>query len=277
MLKFLWGILKNQSNKSDFWSHVDELRRRIIISLFFVFLFSILSFFFKNIIFDEIILKQISPDFFTYKALCYINNIFPSINLCVKSISNFHLINTEVGGQFRYHLVLSILCGFILASPFIFYQLWVFIRPSLYENELMIARKFIFYLTFLFLIGIAFGYFIISPLTLNFLLTYELSPNIENMISINSFVSTISVLSFSMGIVFELPILIYFLTKVKVINSKFLKKQRRIAFIVIFIIAGFITPSTDIFSQTLVGLPLYILFELGIIIAKKVERKYLLS
>jgi len=277
MWKFLWGLLKNQDNKSDFWAHANELKRRIIISLIFIFLFSIVSFFFKNIIFDEIILKQINPDFITYRVLCYINNFFPSLDLCVKSISNFQLINTEVGGQFRYHLVLSIISGFIIASPFIFYQLWAFIKPSLYKNELIIARKFVFYLTFLFLVGIAFGYFVISPITLNFLLTYELSPSIKNMISISSFVSIISVLSFSMGLVFELPILIYFLTKIKIINSEFLKKQRKIAIIIIFIIAGFITPSTDIFSQTLVGLPLYILFEFGIIIAKKVERNYPLS
>ena len=273
MWKFLWAIFKGSNENNNFWSHVDELRRRIIISLLFLILFSVLAFFFKNFIFDNIILSQTKSNFVTYKVLCKLNNIFPSLNLCFKPLFNFQIINTEVGGQFRYHLILSIVTGLIIASPFIFYQLWLFIKPSLYRHEFLLARKYVFYLTLLFLIGISFGYFVVSPITLNFLLSYELSSIIKNMISISSFVSTITILSFSMGLVFELPMMILLLTKLRIVTPEFLRKQRKLALIIIFIIAGFITPSTDIFSQVLVGLPFYILFEISILVSQNVKHK----
>lgn len=272
MWKFLWGIFEGSDKNNDFWTHADELRRRIIISLLFIVLFTVVSFSFKDFIFDHIILSQTESNFIAYKVLCELNNIFPSLNLCFQPLSNFQIINTEVGGQFRYHLILSIVSGLIISSPFIFYQLWLFVKPSLYKHELLLARKYVFYLTLLFLIGISFGYFVVSPITLNFLLSYEISPSIKNMISISSFVSTITILSFSMGLVFELPIMILLLTKLRIVTPEFLKKQRKIAIIIIFILAGFITPSTDIFSQILVGIPFYLLFEISISVSQSVKK-----
>ncbi|GAB4452969.1 MAG: twin-arginine translocase subunit TatC [Bacteroidales bacterium] len=270
MLKYLFGLFKSSQNlNADFWSHADELRRRLLISALFVLIFSIIAFFFKDFIFNKILLGQTQDSFITYKALCYLSRFFPDLNLCIHGVNNFQLINTEVGGQFRYHLMLSIVSGIIISVPFILNQLWAFIKPSLHINELIIARKFIFFLSLLFFIGIAFGYFIISPITLNFLLNYELSSFVKNMISISSFVSTITMLTFSMGIVFELPALIFFLTKMGIISPTLLIKGRKFAIIIIFIVAGFITPSTDMFSQMLVGLPIILLYEMGIIISKK--------
>ena len=191
--------------------------------------------------------------------------------LCVTKIP-LQLINTEIGGQFRYHIVISFAVGIILAFPFIMYQLWMFIKPALTDQERKQSRGIVFYITSLFTIGVLFGYYVIAPLTINFLASYELSPLIKNYITISSYISTVSVLSFSMGVVFELPLLILFLTKIGVITPKFLRKQRKYAYIIILIVAGFITPSTDMFTQVIVSIPLWLLYELSLILSLRAKK-----
>lgn len=256
----------------SFWEHVDELRVYLIRTVIAILVFSIVAFFFKGFIFDTIILGPKNADFVTYKVLCRIGDLMNVKTLCIEKFS-LNLINIELAGQFRYHLVISLVAGLILAFPFFAWQLWLFIKPALNNKELTYARGMVFYISGLFITGVMFGYYVIVPLVVNFLATYELSSQIQNQITVGSYISSVSVLSLSMGLVFELPVLVYFLSKIGMLAPKFLRKYRKHAIVIIFIIAGFITPSTDMFSQTLVALPLWMLYEISIFICKKVYKE----
>jgi sec-independent protein translocase protein TatC len=271
MSKFLFGGSKKKDEDLTFWGHLNQLRNYLIRSVLAILVLAIVAFFFRDFLFNTVILLPSNTEFITYRALCKIGTLINYDGLCLKQIS-LNLINIEIGGQFRYHLLISIIAGIVVAFPFIAWQLWLFVKPALKEAELKSARGFVGYISGLFLIGILFGYYIIAPLTINFLINYELSANIKNQITIGSYISMLSILTLSMGLVFELPVLVYGLTSIRILTSAFLRKYRRHAIVVIFILAGFITPSTDAFSQILVALPLYALFEISIFISKRVER-----
>lgn len=273
MLRFFFGSRKKNSDGSmTFWGHIDELRIYLFRSVVAVLLFSILAFLYKGFIFDTLIMSPSDTDFITYRVLCKLGKYINTDVLCFDPFT-LSLINIELGGQFRYHLLISIISGVIAAFPVFAYQIWMFIKPALKINELRYARGMVFYITGLFFTGVLFGYFVIVPLTVNFLATYELSELLKNQITIGSYISIVSVLTLSMGLVFELPVLVFFLTKIGLLTSAFLRKYRKYAIVIIFIAAGFITPSTDMFSQLLVALPLLFLYEISIIISKKVEAK----
>jgi sec-independent protein translocase protein TatC len=268
MFNFLFGFFKKKEDNLSFWGHVDQLRKYLMRSIIAIFAFAIVAFFYKDFIFNKIILLPSDTKFITYKAFCKIGTLLHFEDLCFKPYQ-LSLINTEIGGQFRYHLLISVIVGIIAAFPLIAWQMWLFVKPALKEKELKSSRGIIFYISGLFLFGVLFGYFLVCPLTINFLATYELSSNIKNLISISSYISILTILSLSMGIVFELPVLIYFLTKIELISSSFLRKYRRHSIIGIAILAAFITPSGDMFSMVLVGFPIWVLFEISIIISKK--------
>ena len=272
MLKYLFGFFKEKEYDSSFWGHVDILRKYIFRSIFTIFIFSILAFIYKDFIFNKVILLPGNTDFFTYRAFCYIGQQLGIEGFCFQSFK-ISLINTDIGGQFRYHLMISLISGIILSFPFMAYQLWLFVKPALSEKELKSSRGIIFYISLLFIFGVLFGYYLVSPLTINFLATYQLSAEIQNMITISSYISILSILTLSMGIVFELPVLIYFLTKIGLLSSQLLRKYRRHSIVVISILAAFITPSGDMFSMLLVGFPIWVLFEISIYVSKSVERR----
>jgi len=272
MFKFLFGFLNKKENDLSFWDHIDELRKYIFRSIFAIFLVSVLAFFYKDFIFNTIILLPSDTKFITYRIFCEIGYFLNLDGLCVQAF-HLDLINTELGGQFRYHIMISLFTGIIISFPFVIYQLWLFVKPALSEKELKSSRGIILYISALFLTGVFFGYFIVAPLTINFLATYELSSGIKNLISISSYISVLSILSISMGVVFELPALIYFLTKIGLLSSAFLRKYRRHTIVIISVLAAFITPSGDMFSMLLVGFPIWVLFEISIFVSKKVEKK----
>ena len=272
MFKFFPRALKNKSDNLSFWEHIDVLRFYIITSLIAIVLCAIAAFFFKSFLFDTVILGPSRDDFATYKVLCWFGRLLEMDELCVRNFK-MSFINIELGGQFRYHLLISVVSGFIVACPFIVWQLWLFIKPALYQKELKYGRKAVYYLTGLFLTGVLFGYYVVVPLSVNFLATYELSSQLVNQITIGSYISIVTTLTLSMGIVFELPILVFFLAKIGLLSPGFLTRNRKYAIVVIFIAAGFITPSSDMFSMILVALPLLVLFEISIIICKKVALK----
>lgn len=272
MLKYLFGFFKEKEEDSSFWDHVDVLRKYLFRSIFAILIFSILAFFYKDFIFNKIILLPGNTDFFTYQAFCFIGQHLGIDGFCFQPFK-VSLINTEIGGQFRYHLMISLIVGLILSFPFMAYQLWMFVKPALSDKELKSSRGIIFYISLLFIFGVLFGYYLVAPLTINFLATYQLSSDIQNMITISSFISILTILTLSMGIVFELPVLIYFLTKIGLLSSHLLRKYRRHSIVVIAILAAFVTPSGDMFSMVLVGFPIWILFEISIYVSKSVERK----
>jgi len=271
MFKFLFGFLKKKEQNSTFWGHLDVLRKYLFRSVIAIFVFAIIAFLYKDFIFNTIILLPSDTKFITYRAFCKIGTLLNFDGLCFRPFK-LNLKNTELGGQFRYHLMISAITGIIAAFPFIAWQLWLFIKPALKEKELKSSKGIILYISSLFFIGVLFGYFLVAPLTINFLATYELSSNINNLISISSYISILTILTLSMGIVFELPVLIYFLTKIDLLSSSFLRKYRKHAIVVIAILAAFITPSGDMFSMLLVGFPIWGLFEISIFVSKKVEK-----
>jgi sec-independent protein translocase protein TatC len=254
-----------------FTSHLDDLRKHLIRIVIVVTILTIAAFIFKRIIFEEILFAPKNTDFITYKAFCYLSTKLNIPALCMNP-DNFPLINLELAGQFRAHIIVSIIAGIILAFPYLIWELWRFIRPALKSNERKYSRSLIFSTSVLFFSGVLFGYFLITPLTINFLTTYEVSPQLQDMFNFRNYISVITTLTMAVGIVFELPVLVYFLSKMGIISPRFLKKYRKHSIVLIFIIAAIITPP-DAFSQILVAIPLYLLFELSIFISKRVHRK----
>lgn len=259
------------SEGKTFTSHLEDLRKHLIRIVLVVSVLTILAFVFKRIIFEEILFAPKNPEFITYKAFCYLASRLDIPSLCM-SADNFPLINLELAGQFMAHVMVSIIAGIILAFPFIVWEIWRFIKPALKQAERKYSRSLIFSTSVLFFIGIFFGYFLITPLSINFLTTYEVSPQLHDLFNFRNYISLITTLTMAVGIVFELPVMVYFLSKMGIISPRFLKKYRKHSIVLIFIIAAIITPP-DAFSQILVAIPLYLLFELSIFISKRVHRK----
>ncbi|MAO33432.1 MAG: twin-arginine translocase subunit TatC [Flavobacteriales bacterium] len=256
----------------SFLDHLEILRWHLIRSAIAVFFFAIITFIFKDIVFDSILLGPQSPNFPTYKALCAISQYLALGDaLCLKE-SPFSLMNISMSGQFSTHIRTSIFGGFIIAFPYVFWEFWRFVSPGLHANESKMARGIVFFSSVLFLFGILFGYYIIAPLSVNFLGSYQVSSSVANQISLTSFITTVTTVSFATGIIFELPILVYFLTKIGLLTPDFMRIYRRHAIVLILILAAIITPP-DVTSQIIVLLPLIVLYELSIGISARVINK----
>jgi sec-independent protein translocase protein TatC len=186
---------------------------------------------------------------------------------------DFQLINTTLSGQFTMHIWVSLVAGFVVAFPYVVFELWRFIRPALRQTELRFSKSIIFFVSLLFCVGILFGYYVITPLSVNFLSGYQVSEAVKNMIEVESFISTVTTITFASGLVFQLPVLIYFLSLLGLVTPAFLRKYRKHSIVVILIVAAVITPSPDITSQLLVATPLYLLYEISIFVSAYVHNK----
>lgn len=257
-----------QDQEMTFLGHLDELRKHLLRSVIAVVTFAIIIFIYAPWIFDNIIFAPLQPDFLSYKALCKLSQITNIKDLCFQ-VKIHPLQALSASEQFFNHIWISIVLGIITASPFILYELWKFIRPALKDNEANPVKSFISISTFLFLIGIAFGYFILFPLSYNFLISYQISDKglVETHNTLEDYISLISTMVLVSGIIFELPVLVFLLAKLGLITASFMRKYRRHAIVIILIIAAVITPSPDIMSQMIVALPIYILYETSIFIA----------
>jgi len=266
------GKKKDSKEKvMTFWDHLDDLRKHIIRSMIAIVVLAVVAFMNREIIFDQIILAPSSTDFITNRVMCWLGHQISIDSLCFTPMK-LDIININMSGQFMTHMYISAVAGFILAFPYILWEIWRFVQPAMKEKEQKYSRGGILISTILFMIGILFSYFVIVPLTVNFLGSYSVSETVHNQISLSSYIGTVVSLTFSVGVVFELPILIYFLTKIGVVTPDFLKKNRRYMYVVILILAAIITPP-DIFSQTMVAIPLAALYELSIVVSKRVYRK----
>ncbi len=264
-------MAKKSPNELSFLEHLEELRWHLVRSILAIVVIAIVAFIFKDIIFDVIILGPKSPDFFTNQALCSLGQLVHVEKLCINT-NPFQVININMAGQFMTHIMISILTGFILAFPYVFYEFWKFMRPALYQKEKSVARGAVFFSSVLFMLGILFGYFLICPLSVHFLGSYSVSDQVLNQINLKSYISTVASVSLAAGLIFELPILVYFLSKIGLVTPEFLRKYRKHSLIVILTLAAIITPP-DIFSQVMVCLPLLILYEIGIKISKSITKK----
>jgi sec-independent protein translocase protein TatC len=224
----------------------------------------------KEILFDKIILGSKSPDFLTYRVMCYLGDRF-GIDMCIRELP-FTLININLSGQFTTHIYVAFMAGFVMAFPYFLWEIWRFIKPALKPRERKFSHGIVFFTSLLFMLGVGFGYFIISPLSINFLGSYQVSSMVANQIAMDSFISTVTTLTLATGIVFELPIVIYFLSRIGIVTPHFLRTYRKHSMVIILIIAAFITPSPDISSQILVALPLFLLYEVGIMVSVMVEK-----
>lgn len=260
-----------EEKEMTFWDHLEELRGHIFRSLAVVFVMAIVAFIAKHFIFDVIILAPKNENFITNRLLCKLGDLVGVDALCIGRL-NLSMQNINMSGQFMMHLYVSMVAGLIVSAPYVIWELWRFIMPALKPKEKMYSRGAVLFSSLLFLAGVAFSYFLIVPLTINFLGTYQVSPDIPNQIQLNSYISTVISVTIAVGIVFELPILVFFLTKVGVVTPAFMRKNRKIMLVLVLVVSAIITPP-DIFSQILVCIPLMGLYELSIKISERVYRQ----
>lgn len=255
----------------SFWEHLDVLRGVIIKILLATVVFSIIAFCFKETLFD-IVLAPKNENFVLYRLFHAIEQrVLPS-----NAISEgFHveLINTGLAQQFMIHMKVAIYTGILIASPYIIYQVFRFVSPALYENERKYAFRVIGSGYLMFIVGALMSYFLIFPLTFRFLGTYQVSSEVENMISINSYIDTFLMMSLTMGIVFEIPVLCWLFARLGFLTSGFMKKHRKHTIVGILVLSAIITPTSDIFTLLLVALPMWLLFEVSIQIVKRQEKQ----
>lgn len=253
-----------------FWDHIDELRWHLMRAALAVALFAVVAFLNREFLFDVVILGPLKNDFVTTVWLCQLGQWLSVPSLCMDN-SNLEIINITMSGQFMTHMYISGMAGLIVSIPYVLWEVWRFIRPALKEQERRAARGGVIVVSFLFIIGVLFSYYLLVPLTINFLGTYQVSGTVHNQIALSSYISTVASLSLSVGLVFELPVIVWFLARLGIVTASFMRKQRRFMIVVILIIAGIITPP-DVFSQIMVFLPLYGLYEISIFIAQKVGK-----
>jgi sec-independent protein translocase protein TatC len=264
-------MAKKNENEMSFLEHLEVLRWHLIRALLGILLVAIVAFIFKDIVFNRILLAPKMPGFVTNRLLCDFGRSISILKLCINS-SSLEIISIKMAGQFTMHIMVSLVGGFVVSFPYVFYEFWRFIVPALYSKEKRHARGAVFYSSLLFLMGVLFGYFVISPLSIHFLGSYNVSDQVTNQINLISYVSTIASVVLASGIIFELPILVYFLTKAGLVTPAFLKKYRKHSLVLILALSAIITPP-DIFSQVLVAFPLIILYEAGIGISRRIVRK----
>lgn len=270
MTKFWNKGKKNGDKEMSFLEHLEELRWHIIRSILAIVIFMIAAFIFKDFIFG-IVLGPKSPDFLTNKLLCRLGEALNMTALCINT-KPLQLINIKMSGQLTTHIAASIVAGIILAFPVVLWEFWQFFKPALKVNEARHARGAVFSASMLFFTGVLFGYFLLAPLSIHFLGSYEIDPTVANQINVRSYIGTLTSICLATGLVFELPIVAFFLTKVGIITPEFMRKYRKHSIVVIFILAAIITPP-DIFSQTLVAIPLLLLYEASILISKRVMKQ----
>lgn len=259
-------------DEMSFLGHLEELRWHLLRATLAIVILASIAFFFKGFIFDVLLLGPKSKDFATYQWFCAIaESLGQQSSFCDDELP-FRIQSRNVSGQFSAHLWTSVLAGFIVAFPYIIFEFWRFVSPGLYENERKNARGFIFIASLLFFCGVLFGYYIVTPLSINFLANYSVSDQIFNDFDLSSYIGLLRASVLASGLIFELPIIIYFLAKVGVITPAFLKKNRKIALVLVLSLSAIITPP-DIASQIIVSIPILILYEISIIIAKMVVRK----
>jgi len=261
---------KNVDDMS-FLDHLEDLRWHLIRATLAILIAGAGAFIFSDFIFNTIIFGPKRMDFPTYKWLCSMSQFVGiETTFCLEEFP-FRIQNRTMAGQFSAHIWTSIYAGFVIAFPYVIYQFWRFLSPGLHENERRHSRGFIFISTILFFIGVLFGYYIVTPLSINFLGTYTVSPEISNEIDISSYISLVRSSALASGLIFELPIIIYFLTKIGLVTPEILTKYRKFALVIVLIISAIITPP-DIASQVIVAIPILILYQVSIYISRMVVR-----
>jgi sec-independent protein translocase protein TatC len=262
---------KAEEKNMSFLDHIEELRWHIVRSVIAILLGAIVCFIFGTFIFDEIIFGPVNKDFWTYRQICSLSHlIYDSDKLCFRDL-DFKTQNISLSGQLIQHLVVAIIGGIIMAFPIILYEIWRFVRPALQDTERKKTTGIVLVSSFLFFVGVLFGYFGLTPLSVNFLFNYSVSSKIVNNVTLESYISFVTMMTLATGLVFELPLMIYFLARLGLVTPALLRKYRKHSLIVTLVLAAVITPP-DVASQVLMSIPIYILYEIGILVADRVEK-----
>ena len=263
--------MKSTYAEMSFLEHLEELRWHIIRSAMAIMIFAVVAFIMKDFIFNTVILNPRTPDFWTNRMFERLAEWAGTDALKINQ-KPLELISIKIAGQFMTHIWVSIIAGFIVASPVVFYEFWRFIKPALYETERRYAGGAVFFTSVLFMMGILFGYFLIVPLSIHFLGTYNVSGDVTNQINLRSYIGSVTSISLAAGVVFLIPIFSYFLSKVGILTPQFMKTYRKHSYVVMLLLSAIITPP-DVFSQIMVFFPLFILYEVGILISRHVVKK----
>jgi sec-independent protein translocase protein TatC len=270
-MSILSKLNRNRNAEMTFVDHLEALRwhiMRIVIAILF---FAIFAFVNIEWIFNHVILAPTHGSFPSYRWLCWLGKVIHVKSLCLQDIKiNFQA--NELSTQFMMSFSSSFVFGFIMASPYIFYEIWLFIKPALSPYELKQSRGIIFWVSLLFFGGVAFGYFILAPYTVNFFASYQLSPQFQNIFKIDDYLDTIISLTLGTGLVFQLPVLVFFLSKVGIFTPNLMRNMRKYAILIILVVAAVITPP-DMFSMIIVAIPLIFLYEISIYISGGVEKQ----
>lgn len=272
-----WKKKGSGEAEMSFLEHLEELRWHIIRSIIAIVVMMIIAFIFKDILFNKIILAPKEPGFVSNRLFCefgrFLASKFHFSNPDVMCINTkpLNLISIKMSGQITTHIMVALVAGIILAAPFVINEFWKFFKPALHANEARYAQSAVLATTLLFFMGVLFGYFLLAPLSIHFLSSYSISESVVNQINVRSFIGTLTSICLATGLVFELPIVAFFLTKIGILTPAFMRKYRKHAIVVIFIIAAIITPP-DVFSQTLVAIPLLLLYEVSIFVSAGVIR-----
>ena len=256
--------MEEQGNM-PFLNHLEELRWRLVRAAIAILIVGTVIWFYQEEIIDVVFLSMAKKDFITFRLMCQ------AFGVCINDVP-IKFQSMTVSGQFSYALMMSFLGGIVLTFPYLFYQIWAFVKPGLKFKEKNLARGIVFYVSLLFFIGILFGYYIVAPLSIHFFGSYQMSSKIENIFTVNSYMSTILSTVFYCGLFFLLPVVTYLLTKIGLFDSAFLRKYRKHAIVVILILAAIITPP-DVISQVIVSIPILILYEIGIVVSRRVEKQ----
>lgn len=276
---------KNNTNdgaEMGFFDHIDALRGHLFRSAVAILIVTIILLIYSKWVFDSLIFGPVKGDFITYRVLCHFSNMIrpmlcnvspllcPDKGLCMDGL-NIKFMNTELFGQFITQIQISFVLGMVAAFPYVLWEIWRFIKPALSESEASKSSRIILFSSFFFFLGVAFAYFLIIPFSLNFAASYYISGQINNFFTLDNYIGFVTMMMLGCGIVFELPMIIYFLAKLGIITAAFMRTYRRHAIVVILILAAVITPSPDMFTMTLVAIPIYMLYELSILVAARVN------
>lgn len=273
LLDFFNRRKKVANAEMSFIDHLEELRWHLVRSVIAIVICAIVVFIYSDFIVDTVLFGPTKPDFISAQWLCTAGHkLGLGDAICFKEVkANF--LETTMTGQFIASFTVAFIGGFIVAFPYVFWEFWRFVRPALSDKERKNTRGVIFWVSFLFFLGVAFGYFILTPFMVNFYFNYKLSAQITIMPTFSDYLENLIYTTVGIGVLFQMPLLVMVLAKVGFVTAKFLRKYRRHAFVLIIIAAAIITPSTDPFSLTIVTIPLYVLFEASIAVASRVNRK----
>lgn len=254
----------SENQQMSFLQHLDELRWRLVRIAIAVISVAVVLWIYQEWVMNHVFLVLKEKEFITFKLLC------AYFGVCVSDTA-VKMQSMTVSGQFNYAMMMSLMGGLIISAPYIFYQIWSFIKPGLKKNELRAAKGLVFYVSLCFFLGVFFGYFVVAPLTVQFFGSFQISPEIENNFTVGSYMGTVISTVFYTGILFLLPIVSFILTKIGLIGPEFLKKYRRHAIVVILIISAVITPP-DMLSQIIVSIPIIVLYEIGIVVSTRTSK-----